>query len=219
MKIFLDTANLESIKKFKSTGLVDGITTNPSHLSKESGDIVSLLKEICEVMNPYPVSIEVTESKPENVYEQAKKISALASNVIVKIPCAPEYLSIINKLVKEKINLNITLVFSLVQALSVAKLGVKYISPFIGRLDDIGINGLKLLQEIIFMKDIYGFESEILAASLRNIDHINGAILAGADIATIPVSLFENLSEHELTIKGMEKFNKDWEKLEIKKFP
>lgn len=219
MKIFLDTANFENIKQAKLLGIIDGVTTNPTQLSKEGGDIVFLIKQICSIMDPFPVNVEVTELEPEKIYQQAKKISAIASNVIVKIPCHKKYLEIIKKLVNEGVALNITLLFSLTQALLMAKLGVQYISPFIGRLDDIDSNGIQLIYDIRQMLDNYNFETLLLAASLRTVSHMHEVILAGADIATIPVELFDKLIDHPLTDRGIKKFDEDWKKLGIKKFP
>lgn len=220
MKLFLDTANLQFIKKWAPTGLIDGVTTNPTHLSKEGADPTKQVMEICTVMKPYgDVSVEVTEQEPETVYKQAHAISKLASNSVVKVPCSKEYYGVIKRLVADGIKINSTLVFNLEQSLLMAKLGVTYISPFIGRLDDIGVDGLHLIGEIRAMLDLYEFESKLLAASLRTIYHVHGVILSGADIATIPVAIFEKMMEHPLTEKGIEKFNEDWQKLGVKKFP
>ncbi len=219
MKIFLDTAHLPAIIKARETGLIDGITTNPTHLSKESGDIVDLLKKICKIMQPDDVSIEITEQEPAAVYKQAKEIAAIASNVVVKVPCFMPYTPIIKKLVEEGINVNITLLFSLNQGLLMSKLGVKYISPFIGRLDDIDDEGIKLIFDLKRTMENYQFPTKILAASLRNPLHFHKAALAGADVATVPVTLFESLLNHPLTDKGMKLFDDDWKKLGIKKFP
>ena len=218
MKIFLDTAHLPAIEKALETGLINGVTTNPTHLSKE-GDILPLLKKICSVMDPYDVSIEITEKEPNAVYSQAKKIAALAPNVVVKIPCYFPYTPIIKKLVDEGIAINITLLFSLNQGLMMAKLGVKYISPFMGRLDDIEGDAVGLIQDLKTMLTTYDYETELLAASLRHRAHLQEAILAGADIATLPVKLFDSLLEHPLTTKGMKSFDEDWQKLGIKTFP
>lgn len=220
MKIFLDTAHAENIQSAMKTGLVDGVTTNPSHLAKESGeDIQSLLLKICAMAYPGDVSIEVTELEPEAVYKQAKKIAGIATNVVVKIPCHTNYLPIIKQLVEEGVSLNITLVFSLTQAMCMAKLGVKYVSPFVGRLEDIGENGIQLLADIRQAFDVYGYSTQILAASLRNLKHMHEAILCGADVATLPVKLFNELVEHSLTDEGMKLFTADWQKLGIKQFP
>jgi len=212
MKIFLDTANREFIKKWLPSGLIDGITTNPTHLSKEDPDSKKVLREIC-AMVPGHVSIEVVEKSPEAVQKQAIEISKFAPNVVVKIPCAPEYLAVINNVVKQGIKVNVTLVFSPLQALMVAKLGVTYISPFIGRLDDIGVDGLDALASIIQIKQNYNFDSEILAASARGVMHWQKAAELGADVVTVPQSVFEAAMKHPLTDKGIELFDADWKKL------
>lgn len=223
MHIFLDTADLASIEQAIKTGLISGITTNPTLLSKvgcnNSTEMVKLLKKICEILDPFDVSIEVTEQEPQAVYEQAKRIADIAPNVVVKIPCSNAYLEVIDKLVQDGIAINITLIFSFVQGLLMCKLGVKYISPFIGRLDDIDTNGLELIEDLKTGIDNYGFETAILAASMRNIRHVHQVALLGADIATIPVDLFEQLLEHPLTANGIKKFESDWKKLGITQFP
>lgn len=170
-------------------------------------------------MKDKDVSIEVTEQEPQRVYEQAKKIAQLAPNVVVKVPCHVDYYPLIHKLVQEDIPLNITLIFSLTQALFMCKLGVKYISPFVGRLDDIDSNGSELLYQLRAMVDEYNYATKILAASLRHPRHLHEAILAGADVATIPVELLTKASAHVLTDKGMKIFDTDWKKLGIATFP
>ena len=217
MKIFLDTANRELIKKWIPSGVINGVTTNPSLLSQEDPDVKKVLLEICEMVDG-DVSIEVVEKTPEKVYEQAKQISKLAKNVAVKIPFAQEYLPVIAKLVKENVKINVTLIFSLVQALMVAKLGVKYISPFIGRWDDIDVDGINLIEDLVTMKNNYCFESEILVASIRNVIHLQKSILMGADIATIPPTLLDKVFKHPLTQEGIVKFDTDWQKLGKIKF-
>ncbi|MFH1831702.1 MAG: transaldolase family protein [bacterium] len=212
MKIFLDTANRELIQKWVQTGLVDGVTTNPSLLSKEGRNSKEVLLDICSIV-PGDVSIEVIEKTPDAVYKQALEISKLAPNVAVKIPFAQEYLPVIAQLAKEGVKLNITLIFSPLQALAVAKLGVTYISPFIGRLDDIGVNGLEIVDEILTIKDNYGFTSEIIAASIRSMIHWKETALSGVDIATVPPQLMDQLMIHPLTEKGIEIFDRDWKKL------
>jgi transaldolase len=219
MKIFLDTANLESIKKWAHTGLIEGVTTNPTHLSKEGGNPTQHILAICDAFPEGNISVEVTELQPELVLMQARKIAALSDNITVKIPCHPDYYSAIKKLIAEGIALNITLVFSLAQGLMMAKLGAQYISPFIGRLDDIGENGIELVQYLRHMIDWYDFETEILAASIRDVEHFEKALLAGADIATLPVEIFEKSLHHQLTDKGMAQFSADWKKLNIIHFP
>ena len=219
MKIFLDTANLEQIKYWAATGLLDGVTTNPTHLSKESGDIVDLLKKICNTVPNGDISIEVTETQPEKVYEQAKTIAAIAENVTVKIPCHKDYYDVIKTLTDEKISINVTLVFTLIQGLLMCKMGVKYISPFIGRWDDIDVNGIEIVEKMRFMIDEYEYETQIIAASIRNVKHFHEVLMAGADVATIPVAVLEKAVKHPLTDIGIKNFMEDWKKLEIKQFP
>jgi len=219
MKIFLDTANLDDIKKWLQAGIVDGVTSNPTHLSQEGGDPTKQVLEICKMMPGKDISVEVTEKKPSDVYKQAKEIASLAENVVVKIPCHVSYYPVIRKLVQENINLNITLVFTLIQGMMMCKLGVRYISPFIGRWDDIDVDGIQLLDEMRFMVDQYQYSTQILAASLRNPRHVHDAILAGADVATIPVQVLEKITRHPLTDQGIIKFDADWQKLGIKQFP
>ena len=219
MKIFLDTADVAAIKKLAQTGLIDGVTTNPSHLSKEGGDPKKVVQEICKLLPHGEISVEVTEEKPDAVYKQAKEIAKLSKNVLVKIPCHRDYYAVIDKLVKDRIPLNITLVFSLLQGLMMCKLGVKYISPFIGRWDDIDMEGSDLLYEMRFMIDEYGYKTGLLTASLRGVRHFHEAVLAGSDIVTIPLDVFEKATNHVLTDRGMEQFASDWKKLKIKRFP
>jgi len=220
MKLFLDTANIDLIKKWSDTGFVNGITTNPTHLSKEGGDPIKQVKEICSIIKPYgDVSIEVTEVDSKAVYKQAHEIAKLDSNVVVKIPCASDYYMTIKRLVAEGIKINATLVFSLEQSLMMAKLGVHYISPFIGRLNDIGADGQALIEEIRTMLNLYDYESQLLAASIRTVRDVHDVMLSGADIATIPISVFEKMMHHPLTKKGMELFTNDWKKINNKKFP
>lgn len=219
MKIFLDTANIPAIKKWASTGLIDGVTTNPSHLSKEGGDAKKQVLEICDILPKGSISVEVTESDAEAVYKQAKAIAALHKNIVVKVPCHAKYYAVIKKLTDEGIKLNITLVFSMVQGLMMSKMGVEIISPFVGRWDDIDVEGSDILLEMREMIDQYDYSTQILAASLRSVRHLHKAILAGADIATIPLDVFEKAIEHPLTNQGIEKFDADWKKLGIKQFP
>lgn len=220
MYIFLDTADCAWIRKWIDTGIIDGITTNPSHLAKEGGDPKKVVQEICALLPSKDVSIEVTETEPEKVYRQAREIAALADNVVVKIPCAIEYYAIIKRLIKEGIKINITLVFTVIQGMFMAKLGVHYISPFIGRWDDIDADGAALLYELRAMIDQYEFfDTKILAASIRSVRHLHQAIEAGADVATIPCSIFEKATQHILTDQGIALFEADWKKLGISKFP
>lgn len=219
MKFFLDTADVKAIEKWAATGLVDGVTTNPTHLSKQGGDPKKIIKEIISILPKGDVSVEVTEQKPDAVYKQARAIAKLAKNVSVKIPCHIDYYPVIKKLVKDGVSINVTLVFTAIQAAMMAKLGVHYVSPFIGRLEDAGSDGMVILPEIREIFDFYGFKTEILAASLRSVLHVQDALLAGADVLTLPIALFEKMVEHPLTDRGIEMFNADWKKLGIKQFP
>ncbi len=212
MKIFLDTANRDVIKKWLPTGLIDGVTTNPSLLSKEGASPKQVLLDIC-AMVPGPVSIEVVEKDPEAVYRQAKEIAAFAKNVVVKIPCLQEYLPVMSKLVQEGVKINATLVFSDIQALLMAKIGVTYISPFVGRWDDIGEDGMEVVEDMIEIKRNYEFEAEILAASIRSVFHWRRAAYAGVDIVTLPPGVIEQGIKHPLTDRGVELFDNDWKKL------
>ena len=219
MKLFLDTARIADVKKWISTGLIDGITTNPTHLAKEGSDPKRVIAEICELLPEGEISVEITEQEPAQVYKQAKELHSLAPNILVKIPCYKDYYAIINKLTQEEVHLNITLVFSLVQAAFMCKLGVAYISPFVGRWDDIDVEGKDVLFEIRAMIDEYGFDTELLAASIRSVRHMHQAILAGSDAITVPLDVFEKSMAHSLTVEGMKKFNADWATLGIKQFP
>jgi len=219
MKIFLDTSNLQKIKEWAPTGLIDGITTNPTNLSKEGGDPKKQILEICSILPDGDISVEITEKSPEDVYKQAKAIAALANNIIVKIPCHPDYFIIIKKLVDEGVQINITLIFTLIQSLMMAKMGVKYISPFIGRLEDIDIEGITIIEEIRSILDVYEFETQLLAASIRTVRNFHDAILAGADVVTLPVEVFEKSVNHILTNEGITKFDSDWKKLGLRQFP
>lgn len=219
MKIFLDTADIKAIKKWKETGLVDGVTTNPSHLAKEGKNPRKQVLEICTLLPKGEISVEVTKTKPADVYKQAKEIAALSKNILVKIPCHADYYPVIKKLVNEKVKLNITLVFSLAQSLFMSKLGVTYISPFVGRWDDIDVDGTELLIELRVMQEEYNFKTGILAASLRTVRNFHDAIMAGCDVATLPISIMQKVMAHPLTDQGIEKFNADWAQLGIKKFP
>ena len=218
MKIFLDTADVSAIKKLAKTGLINGVTTNPTHLSKQGNPKKTVL-EIAKLLPRGEISVEVTEEKPDAVYKQAKAIAKLSKNIIVKIPCHADYYEVIHKLVKDGVKLNITLVFTVFQGLMMCKLGVLYISPFIGRWDDIGVDGVQLLFDLRTMIDEYNYQTGLLAASLRHMTHFYEAIMAGADVATLPLAVFEKASKHVLTDQGIEKFNKDWKKLKVKRFP
>jgi transaldolase len=219
MKIFLDTINTELLKQWAASGLIDGITTNPTLLSKTTINPTELIMQICHLLPFGSVSVEITEDNPEAVYIQARKIAALADNITVKIPCHARYYSVIKKLIEEGISVNITLVFSLTQGLMMAKLGADYISAFIGRLDENGGDGIALIKQLRHMLDWYGFETKLLAASIRTIDHLEQAIIAGADVATISQDIFQHAISHELTDRGLIKFLADWKQLGLTHFP
>jgi transaldolase len=213
VKIYLDTADIAIVKSLCITGLIDGVTTNPSHLAHCGEDPRTRVLALCSALPQGFVSVEVTEKDPDAVYTQALAIAKIASNVLVKIPCHIDYYPVIHRLVDEGIRLNITLVFSMMQALYMTKLNVHTISPFVGRLDDAGVDGLGTLAEICAMRDLYGFKTKILAASLRSLDHVEGVIQAGVDAMTVPPALFTEMTHHPLTDKGIAQFDADWRTL------
>jgi transaldolase len=219
MKIFLDTANVEEIKEGVSWGAVDGVTTNPTLISKElKGGLTfkELITTILKIVDG-PVSLEVTGLNHEEMVREARILKSLGENVVVKIPTTVEGLKAIKILNKEKINTNATLVFSLSQALLVAKAGATYVSPFVGRLDDIGEDGMNLIQDIREMYDNFGFETEIIVASIRHPVHVRQAALIGADIATMPFEVFKKLISHPKTDEGLKRFLDDWSKIDPSK--
>lgn len=211
MKFFLDTANMEEIKRVARLGLVDGITTNPSIIAKEGRDFKEVIQEICGIVSG-PVSAEVIGTKAEDMLKEAVELAAWAPNVVIKLPMTEDGLYACNELYKKGIKTNVTLIFSAAQGLMAAKAGATYISPFIGRLDDIGTDGMKLVKDLKLILDNYGYATEIIAASIRHIGHVEQAALAGAHIATIPGSLLPQLWKHPLTDIGIEKFLSDWSK-------
>jgi transaldolase len=219
MKIFLDTADIHAISSWKTTGLIDGVTTNPTHISKVNGSPKKTVLEICKLLPQGDISVEVTETSAAGVYKQAHALAKLAKNIIVKIPCHRDYYAVIAKLADEGVKINITLVFSLIQGLMMSKLGVQYISPFVGRWDDIDQDGVALLFQLRQMIDEYAYSTEVLAASLRHVPHIHQAIMAGADAITVPPDVLAKATDHLLTDKGMELFAHDWKKLGVKQFP
>jgi transaldolase len=219
MKIFLDTAHLPTIQRWVETGIVDGVTTNPTNLSLEGKDPKKQVLEICAVIPEGELSVEVTLTDPEAVYKQAKAIASLHEAIVVKIPCHINYYPVIKRLVSEGVRLNITLVFTVLQGFMMSKLGVDYISPFVGRLDDVDTDGLALIEQLRQMLDMYGYETQLLAASLRDLRHLHGALMAGADAATMPAKILELATMHPLTDKGIALFEADWKKLGITQFP
>ncbi|MFA9560077.1 fructose-6-phosphate aldolase [Evansella sp. AB-rgal1] len=210
MKFFLDTGNISEIKRIAKLGLVDGVTTNPTLIAKEGRPFKDIIKEICEVVDG-PVSAEVIGLTVEEMVEEAEELASWAPNVVIKLPMTEEGLEATYELTKKGIKTNVTLVFSAAQGLMAAKAGATYISPFVGRLDDIGTEGMSLVRDLKAILTNYGFETEIIAASIRNIEHVEKSAIAGADIATIPGSLLPKLWKHPLTDKGIEQFLSDWE--------
>lgn len=212
MKFFIDTANVEEIKKANELGLLDGVTTNPSLVYKEGREFRDLIKEICDIVNG-PVSAEVVSTDAEGMINEARDLAKIADNIVVKIPLIKEGLRAVKILSGEGIKTNVTLCFSAVQALMAAKAGADYISPFVGRLDDIGKNGMELVEQIVTIYEAYGYETEIIVASIRNPIHVLEAALMGADISTIPFKVMEQLIKHPLTDIGLDKFLADWNKI------
>jgi len=212
VKFFLDTANLEEIREAVSLGMLDGVTTNPSLVAKEGARFEERVIEICEIVQG-PVSAEVTVLDAEEMVSQGRELAALHRWVVVKTPTTPEGLKAARRLVREGIKVNSTLCFSPAQALLVAKIGATYVSPFLGRLDDISHVGMDLVRDILTIYRHYGFETQVLAASLRHPLHVVDAAKAGAHVATMPFKVFQQLFKHPLTEKGQEQFLKDWEKL------
>ena len=212
MKFFLDTANLAEIKEVAGWGFLDGVTTNPSLCAKESVRFEELIQEICRVC-PGPVSVECVSLLAEDIVPEARRLAQLAPNVVIKIPIGLEGLKATRRLAQESISVNTTLVFSPTQALLAAKAGSRFVSPFIGRLDDIAQEGMELVKQILAIYDNYGYETEVIVASIRHPLHVVQAALAGADIATIPFGVIDKLVRHPLTDIGMEKFLKDWGKV------
>lgn len=211
MKIFLDSSDINEIKPLNKTGLIDGITTNPSLLAKQQGSFKKILKSIANEVKG-PISAEVTSIKADGMIDEAKILQKIAKNIVIKIPLTLDGLIACNYLTKKKFMVNVTLCFSVSQALLAAKAGATYISPFIGRLDDIGESGLLLIKDIRTVYDNFNFKTKILAASIRTVTHIQEVLKIGADIATIPPKIFLELYKHELTDKGLEIFLSDWKK-------
>jgi len=211
MKFFIDTANLDEIKKGLAMGMVDGVTTNPSLIARENLPFEEIIKQICQMVDG-PVSAEVVSIEAEGMLAEARKLAKIADNVVVKIPMIVEGLKAVKTLSAEGIQTNVTLVFSAAQALLAAKAGATFVSPFVGRLDDIGTPGMDVISDIVTVYDNYGYQSEIIVASVRSPQHVMESALLGADIATIPFKVIAQLAKHPLTDIGMEQFLADWEK-------
>ena len=212
MKFFIDTANLEQIKEMQELGIIDGVTTNPTLLAKEGADPIDQLRKICEIVEG-PVSGEVIGLTTEEMVNEARELAKIAPNIVIKIPLVKNGLKAVKVLSNEGIKTNVTLCFSPSQALLAAKAGASYISPFIGRLDDISHIGMDLVRDIRLIYDNYDFSTEIIVASIRNPLHFVDAARTQADIATVPFNVIEQLIKHPLTDIGIEKFLKDWEKV------
>lgn len=212
MKLFLDTANLQEIKEVVSWGILDGVTTNPTLCSKEKMAFEELVKEICRLV-PGPVSLECVSTRAEDIVVEARKLSQIAPNVVIKIPINIEGLRATKILSAQGIKVNMTLIFSPSQALLAAKAGAAFVSPFIGRLDDISHHGMELVEQIITIFENYNLETEVIVASVRHPGHVVEAALLGAHITTMPFSVMEKLVKHPLTDIGIERFLQDWEKV------
>ncbi|WP_126426176.1 fructose-6-phosphate aldolase [Brevibacillus marinus] len=212
MKFFLDTANIAEIERISRLGLVDGVTTNPSIIAKEGRNFQEVIRDICKIVKG-PVSAEVVGLKADEMVKEAHELVKWAPNVVVKIPMTEEGLEATSRLSREGIKTNVTLIFTAAQGLMAAKAGATYISPFVGRLDDIGAEGLALIRSLKQIMHNYQFPTEIIVASVRSIQHVEQAAVAGADIATIPGALFPSLWKHPLTDAGIARFLEDWQKV------
>ncbi|MFZ2100321.1 MAG: fructose-6-phosphate aldolase [Oricola sp.] len=211
MKFFVDTADVKEIRELNDIGLLDGVTTNPSLILKSGRDITEVTKEICGIVDG-PVSAEVTAMDYDGMMREGKVLAKIADNICIKLPLTFEGLKACKALTSDGHKTNVTLCFSANQALLAAKAGATFISPFLGRLDDIGLNGMELIGEIRTIYDNYGFQTEILAASIRTVNHVKEAALIGADVATVPPATLKALVKHPLTDKGLEQFLADWAK-------
>ncbi len=211
MKFFMDTANIDEIKEAHSMGMVDGVTTNPSLIAKEGRDFEEIIRNICEIVDG-PISAEVISIDAEGMIKEARQLAKIHENIVVKIPMTVDGLKATRRLVEEGIKTNVTLVFSPLQALMAAKAGATFVSPFIGRLDDLSQEGLLLVEQIVEIYSNYAFDTEIIVASIRNPLHVLESALMGADIATIPFNVLAKLAAHPMTDKGLKAFLDDWDK-------
>ena len=211
MKFFVDTADIKQIEDLIPTGFIDGVTTNPSLIAKQGTDMKETIKAICSLVSG-PVSAEVTATDHLTMLEEGKYLASLAKNVVVKVPLTVDGLKTCKKLREQQIMVNVTLCFSATQALLAAKAGASFISPFVGRLDDIGEKGMNLIEDIVIIYENYGFETEVLVASIRTTQHLIDAALIGAHVATVPPKVIYELYNHELTDKGLKAFLDDWAK-------
>jgi transaldolase len=213
MKIFIDTANIPAIKKFYEIGIINGVTTNPTIMSRERKSFNQIVSEIVQTVNG-PISVEAISTKAENIVEEAKQLANLHPNIVVKIPATLEGLKAVKILSKKGVKTNVTLVFSTNQGLLAAKAGATYVSVFIGRLNDNGQRGMQVVQELVKIFKLYGFKSQVIAASIRHPQHVIEAAKAGAHVATIPVEVLEKMIKHPLTDTGLQKFLDDWKKVQ-----
>lgn len=211
MKFFIDTANIEEIKEASKMGMVDGVTTNPTLIAKEEGEFLDILKEICKVVDG-PISAEVIGLEADQMVTEARELAKIHENIVIKIPMTIDGLKATKTLSKEGIKTNVTLIFSPLQALMAAKAGATYVSPFVGRLDDLSQEGMALVEQIVEIYGNYAIETEVIVASVRNPLHVLDSALLGADIATIPFNVLSKLAAHPMTDKGIQAFLKDWEK-------
>jgi len=211
MKFFIDTANIEEIKEASSMGMADGVTTNPTLIAREKGDFEDIIKEICKIVDG-PISAEVISLDTEGMIKEARHLASIHKNIVVKIPMTIDGIKATRQLSEEGIKTNVTLVFSPLQALMAAKAGATYVSPFIGRLDDISNEGILLVEQIVEIFNNYAFDTEVIVASVRNPLHVLDAALMGADIATIPFKVLSKFASHPLTDKGIKAFLDDWNK-------
>ena len=212
MKIFIDTANIEQIVEVDSWGILDGVTTNPTLIAKENTEPKALVRKICEIVGG-PVSMEAMSTKAADIIKEGKELAKLHENIVIKVPMTEEGLKATRTLAKEGIKVNMTLIFSSNQALLAAKAGAAYVSPFVGRLDDVGQDGMDLVAEILDIFDNYEYGTEVIVASVRHPIHVAQAARMGADIATIPYDVLKKMFKHPLTDIGIERFQKDWEKV------
>ncbi|MBI5886264.1 MAG: fructose-6-phosphate aldolase [Deltaproteobacteria bacterium] len=212
MKFFIDTANIEEIKTAANWGLVDGVTTNPSLVAREKRPFDEIIKEICKIING-PISAECVNLDAKGMIEEARGLAKIHKNIVVKIPMTLEGMQAVKTLTKEGIKTNVTLVFSPLQALLAAKAGASYVSPFVGRLDDVSHNGMELVHQILEIFGAYAYPTEVIVASVRNPLHVLDAATMGAHVATIPFKVLEQLSKHPLTDAGISKFLEDWKKV------
>lgn len=212
MKIFIDTANIEQIAEVDSWGILDGVTTNPTLIAKENTEPKALVRKICEIVGG-PVSMEAMSTKAADIIKEGKELAKLHENIVIKVPMTEEGLKATRTLAKEGIKVNMTLIFSSNQALLAAKAGAAYVSPFVGRLDDVGQDGMDLVAEILDIFDNYEYGTEVIVASVRHPIHVAQAACMGADIATVPYDVLKKMFKHPLTDIGIERFQKDWEKV------